>query len=119
MPTSEYMASLAKQYETLNKLIEEAENSQSRGESIKLYYKAQQKTANITEKEFAQMTEKRDEVRMELDKTNTWGLPHQVPHLGTAPKCSPPGFQNLGFAPGLHTWGFASPGATPRCGTQV
>ena len=46
MPTSEYMASLAKQYETLNKLIEEAENSQSRGESIKLYYKAQQKTAN-------------------------------------------------------------------------
>ena len=49
MPTSEYMASLAKQYETLNKLIEEAENSQSRGESIKLYYKAQQKTANITE----------------------------------------------------------------------
>ena len=49
MPTSEYMASLAKQYETLNKLIEEAENSHSRGESIKLYYKAQQKTANITE----------------------------------------------------------------------
>ncbi|PPR62304.1 MAG: hypothetical protein CFH08_01893 [Alphaproteobacteria bacterium MarineAlpha3_Bin7] len=49
MPTSEYMASLAKQYETLNKLIEEAENSNSRGESIKLYYKAQQKTANITE----------------------------------------------------------------------
>ena len=49
MPTSEYMASLAKQYETLNKLIEEAENSQSRGESIKLYYKAHQKTANITE----------------------------------------------------------------------
>ena len=49
MPTSEYMASLAKQYETLNKLIEEAENSHSRGESIKLYYKAQLKTANITE----------------------------------------------------------------------
>ena len=49
MPTSEYMASLAKQYETLNKLIEEAENSHNRGESIKLYYKAQQKTANITE----------------------------------------------------------------------
>ena len=49
MPTSEYMASLAKQYETLNKLIEEAENSHSRGESIKLYYKAQQKTSNITE----------------------------------------------------------------------
>ena len=49
MPTSEYMASLAKQYETLNKLIEEAENSHSRGESIKLYYKAQQKTANIAE----------------------------------------------------------------------
>ena len=47
MPTSEYMASLAKQYETLNKLIEEAENSHSRGESIKLYYKAQQKTANF------------------------------------------------------------------------
>ena len=30
MPTSEYMASLAKQYETLNKLIEEAENSKIR-----------------------------------------------------------------------------------------
>ena len=33
----------------LNKLIEEAENSNSRGESIRLYYKAQQKTANITD----------------------------------------------------------------------
>ena len=44
MPTKEYLESLSKQYETLNKLILEAENSKDREKSIKLYYKARSDT---------------------------------------------------------------------------
>ena len=48
MPASDYLNSLAKQYETLNKLIEEAENTQNQEQSIKLYYKARSKTESLS-----------------------------------------------------------------------
>ena len=48
MPTKNLMESLSRQYQTLNNLILEAEQSQDQEESIRLFYKAQIETDKLS-----------------------------------------------------------------------